>query len=196
MLYRIAHIVRDNFPILWNCVNKMNSFLFVLRYGKRLRNVSAFLLKYAEHYDIYRLADCDKNEIVAFFERQPQEAYSYFHPHGFDMKSIEKLQRNKSFLAYVLRDKQNGHIVGYCFNRAFFHGKGFRGRMVDIGYRGKGLGTLMNKMLDDIGFGLGLRLFETVSKNNIASYKSAVSAGNFVVIKELPNNELFLEILK
>lgn len=55
-------------------------------------------------------------------------------------------------------------IVSYCFNRSFFHGKGFRGRMVDICYRGKGLGTIMNKQLNEVGFGIGLRLFETVNK--------------------------------
>lgn len=36
--------------------------------------------------------------------------------------------------------------------------------MVDINYRGKGLGTLMNKILNEVGFGLGLRLYETVNK--------------------------------
>ena len=90
----------------------------------------------------------------------------------------------------------NDKIAGYCFNRSFFHGKGFRGRMVDIDYRGKGLGTAMNKILDDVGFGIGLRLFESVSKDNIASYKSALSASNIKVVRELPHNELFLEIIK
>jgi hypothetical protein len=42
---------------------------------------------------------------------------------------------------------------------------------------------------------IGLRLFETVSKDNVASYKSALSASNVKVLKELPHNELYLEIL-
>ena len=52
----------------------------------------------------------------------------------------------------------------------FFHGQGFRGRMVDINYHGKGLGTAMNMILNEVGFGIGLRLFETVSKDYVASY--------------------------
>ena len=68
--------------------------------------------------------------------------------------------------------------------------------MADINYRGKGLGTAMNKMLNEVGFGIGLRLFETVSKDNVASYKSALSASNVKVVKELPDNELYLEIVK
>ena len=68
--------------------------------------------------------------------------------------------------------------------------------MVDIEYRGKGLGTTMNKLLNEVGFGIGVRLFETVSKDNVASYKSALSASNVRVVKELPDNELYLEIIK
>jgi len=65
-----------------------------------------------------------------------------------------------------------------------------------IDYRGKGLGTAMNKMLNEVGFGIGLRLFETVSKDNVASYRSAMSASNVKVVKELLHNELYLEIVK
>ena len=67
--------------------------------------------------------------------------------------------------------------------------------MVDIHYRGNGLGTTMNKILNEVGFSIGLRLFETVSKDNVASYRSALSASNVKVVKELPDNELYLEIL-
>lgn len=67
--------------------------------------------------------------------------------------------------------------------------------MVDINYRGKGLGTTMNLLLNKVGFGIGLRLFETVSKDNVASYRSAISASSFRVIEELPHNELYLEII-
>ena len=146
-------------------------------------------------HEVKSLRDVPTEELVSFFGRQPEEAYTFFHPHGFDAKSVKRLQRNRSFLAYVLRDKTNGRIAGYCFNRSFFHGQGFRGRMVDINYRGKGLGTTMNKILNDVGFSIGLRLFETVSKDNVASYKSALSASNVKVLKELPDNELYLEIL-
>ena len=53
----------------------------------------------------------------------------------------------------------------------------------------------MNKLLNEVGFGIGLRLFETVSKDNVASYRSALSASKVKVIKEMPHKELYLEIL-
>ena len=193
MLYKIAHILRDNLNWLWNIIEWMNGMMFSLRYGKRLKRFTFTMVP--DGYEIVPIKDVPTEKLVDFFKRQPEEAYTYFRPHGFDEKSIKRLQKNKAFLGYVLKDKENGEIAGYCFNRCFFHGQGFRGRMVDMNYRGKGLGTAMNKILNEVGFGIGLRLFETVSKDNVASYRSALSASNVKVLKEMEGNELYLEVL-
>ena len=193
MLYKIAHLLRDKLSWLWDLIEMLNGWLFSLRYGKKLEDFTFSTLP--EGYLILKFGDISTKKIVEFFSRQPEEAFTYFRPHGFDEKSIKRLQSNQSFLGYVLKDVSNDKIAGYCFNRCFFHGQGFRGRMVDVDYRGKGLGTAMNKMLNEVGFGIGLRLFETVSKDNVASYRSAMSASNFKVVKEMPHNELYLEIL-
>lgn len=194
MLYAIAHILRDKLGWLWNIIESFNGMLFSLRYGKRMRDFS--FTNIPEGYNLVALRDVSTDSMVEFFEHQPEEAFTYFRPHGFDAKSIKSLQGNSAFLGYVLMDKSNSKIAGYCFNRCFFHGQGFRGRMVDIDYRGKGIGTAMNKILNEVGFGIGLRLFETVSKDNVASYRSAISASNVKVVKEMPHNELYLEILE
>ncbi len=194
MLYKIAHIIRDKFSWLWDIIEYLNSFLFYMRYGKKLENID--FKNIPEGYEVTPINAIETKRMVEFFACQPEDAFKFFHPHGFDEKSIKKLQKNKAFLGYVLLDKLNNKIAGYCFNRCFFHGQGFRGRMVDIEYRGKGLGTTMNKLLNEVGFGIGVRLFETVSKDNVASYKSALSASNVRVVKELPDNELYLEIIK
>lgn len=193
MLYKIAHILRDKLSWLWNIIEWINGLIFYMRYGKKLKFFSFTTVP--DGYDILPIKSIPTNELVSFFEHQPEEAYTYFRPHGFDDKSIKLLQRNKAFLGYVLKDKTNDAIAGYCFNRCFFHGQGFRGRMVDMNYRGKGLGTALNKILNEVGFGIGLRLFETVSKDNVASYRSAMAASNVKVVKELENNELYLEII-
>lgn len=193
MLYAIAHFLKDKLSCLWNFVECINAWLFSMRYGKKLKAFSFSEIPMG--YEVTPMKDLPADQIVAFFKRQPEEAFEFFKPHGFDDKSIKRLQGNKSFLGYLLVDKENGNIAGYCFNRCFFHGQGFRGRMVDMEYRGKGLGTAMNKILNEVGFGIGLRLFESVSKDNIASYRSALSASKVRVVKELPHNELYLEIL-
>ena len=193
MLYKIAHIIRDKFSWLWNVIEWANSVAFSLRYGKKLEAFSFTSIPIG--YELLSLHELATNQLVSFFEHQPEEAFTFFHPHGFDERSLKRLQRNKAFLGYVLQDKTNNQIAGYCFNRCFFHGQGFRGRMVDIDYRGKGLGTAMNKILNEVGFGIGLRLFETVSKDNVASYRSALSASKVKVVKEMEGNEVYLEIL-
>lgn len=198
MLYKIAHILRDKLSWLWNIIEWINGFIFYMRYGRRVNNLNANLNHnklVPEGYELVAMREVQTDDLVRFFNRQPEEAYTYFKPHGFNKKSIKRLQKNRAFLGYVLLDKQNEHIAGYCFNRCFLHGQGFRGRMVDINYRGKGLGTAMNKILNEVGFGIGLRLFETVAKDNVASYRSAMSASNVKVVKELPHNELYLELL-
>lgn len=193
MLYAIAHFLRDKMPWLWDLVDILNSFLFSLRYGSKLKSFKFHNVPTG--FIVVPISEIDAEELVLFFNHQPEEAYTFFHPHGFDSKSIKKLQKSKAFLGYALWDNSIGRMAGYCFNRSFFHGKGFRGRMVDINYRGKGLGTAMNKILNEVGFGIGLRLFETVSKDNVASYKSALSASNVKVVEKMEHNELYLEIL-
>lgn len=192
-LYLLAHTLKDKVPFVWDAIEKVNERLFLLRYGRKTNKVS--VSNVPDGYKLVKMWEMPTEKIVEFFQHQPEEAFTYFRPHRFDGNTIKRLQRNSSYLAYLLIDKSNDKIAGYCFNRCYFMGKGFRGRMVDIDYRGKGLGTAMNKILNEVGFGIGLRLFETVSKDNVASYKSALSASNVKVVEEMDNNELYLEIL-
>lgn len=191
MLYNCAHFLRDKVPCVWNLFDVINSTLFSIRYGKRLRS---FTFKTPlGNYSVCPISTMSTNTLVEFFHRQPDESYRFFKPHGFDASSIMKLQRNKSILGYVLMDADK--IVGYCFIRAFFFGKGFRGRLVDINYRGRGLGVMMNQILNEVGFGIGLKLFETINKENIPSYRSALSASKVKVITEMNNGDLYLQII-
>lgn len=192
MLYKIAHLLREKLSWLWNIIEWNNGVMFYLRYGTKLKNLK--LTTVPKGYTIQEIRDIPTELLINFFAHQPEEAYTFFRPHGFDEKSIKRLQKNKAFLGYVLLENESSNIAGYCFNRCFFHGQGFRGRMVDIDYREKGLGTAMNKILNEVGIGIGLRLFETVSKDNVASYRSAMSASNVKVVMEMPHNELLLEI--
>lgn len=192
--YGIAHDIQTKIPFVWNGIEKVNEILFVLRYGRKIKQLP--LPNPPINCRIVPLKDIPADKIADFFARQPANAFIYFHPHQFDDRSIRRLQRNKSYLAYLLIDNTNHQIAGYCFNRCFFVGKGFRGRMVDINYRKKGFGTAMNRILNEVGFGIGLRLFETVSKDNVASYRSVLSASHVRIVEELLNNELYLEILQ
>ena len=129
MLYKIAHILRDKLSWLWNIIEWINGVIFYMRYGKRVNNLNANLNHnhnnvVPEGYELVTMRKVPTDDLVKFFNRQPEEAYTYFMPHGFDAKSIKLLQSNKAFLGYVLLDKANGTLAGYCFNRCSFMGKG------------------------------------------------------------------------
>lgn len=110
MLYRIAHILRDKFSWAWNIIEWVNAVLFSWRYGKRLKGFAFTAVP--EGYEAIPLRTIATEKLVAFFGRQPKEAFTYFRPHGFDERSIQRLQRNKAFLGYALLDKENGEIAG------------------------------------------------------------------------------------
>ncbi len=191
MLYKIAHIIRDKFGWLWSIIECQNSFLFNMRYGKKLKNFS--FTSVPEGYEVIPISAIETESIVEFFARQPEEAFTYFKPHGFDAKSIKRLQQNKAFLAYVIMLNQD--IVGYVFLRCFFNGKCFRGKMVDFRHRGKGIGKILGTIANEIAYGIGLRMFATVSPENMASLESTKAVNDINIIKQLPNGDYYIEEL-
>lgn len=193
MLYKIAHILRDYFPFLWDLIDIMNSWLFGLRYGGKIALVVDKLNDGIDNCQIKCISELSSEHLAAFFAAQPEEAYKYFKPHGFDVKSLKKLQGYKAFLAYVVLDGDK--IVGYFFMRSFFWGKTYIGRMVDVNYRGKGIAKMMNRKTMEIAGILGLRVFQTISPENISSLKSAEAENELRIIKTMPNGDLYVENL-
>ena len=89
MLYAIAHFLRDKLPFIWDLVDILNSWLFGIRFGKKLRAVEADVLsKYEAEtgMKVVPMAEVDTLVLVDFFAAQPEEAYTFFKPHGFDAK--------------------------------------------------------------------------------------------------------------
>lgn len=193
MLYALAHFLREKCSFIWDLVDKLNAYLFSLRYGRKIKQISSVLKQSDSIYTIVAISDCTTDNLEAFFAAQPNEAFTYFHPHGFDDKSLKKLQGNKAFLAYVV--KEGDIIVGYFFLRSFFFGKTFIGRMVDAANRGKGIAKKINRVTFDIANLLGIRVFQTISPENISSLKSAEAENELRIIKTMLNGDLFVENL-
>lgn len=104
MLYKMAHVVKDKMPWLWELVSLLNSQFFRMRYGKRM---SFFELDFLADrdcagYNVISIREVDADEMVEFFTRQPVEAYKFFKPHGFDALSIRKLQKDRAFFGVCL----------------------------------------------------------------------------------------------
>lgn len=187
MLYKLAHILRDRCPWIWDGIELMDSYLFYMRYGRKLRGIEEILKRYQERYTVVPLNKEDIPMAVEFFKRQPEEAFTFFKPHGFDGKTLGKIQRSRSFLAYLVKD--NEEIVGYFFLRCYFMGKAFRGYMVDHGHRNMGISKLTARVMTDITEHIGIPSFGTIAPENIASMKSQ----NATIIEQLENGDYYVK---
>lgn len=200
MLYSLAHILRDHFAFLWEWIENINSFLFYLRYYRKLKKLPSVLKAHCgticitdgkKRALVIRMSTLDDAEtLVSFFERQPEEAFRFFRPHSFDIDTIKRLLARTSFVIGVVTCEEK--IIGYFFIRSFVHGRGFLGKMVDCQWQGRGIGKLMCKAAMDMSDALGIRMFESINKNNLASMRSS-SVLKQVVVKELEDGDLLIE---
>lgn len=190
MIYELAHTLQKHFPFLWKCIEAVNGRCFKLLFGKKLKRIPQTVSDYP---GISMVSLEDVSDLAFFFSKQPEASFKYFRPHGFDEVSLRKLISNPSFLMYIIRGKDA--IIGYFFLRCFFTGKAFLGKMVDSEQQGRGIGKMMCSCAMDIATALGLRMFESISKDNLASLYSSQSVLNVRVIKEMDNDYLYLEDL-
>lgn len=193
MLYELAHTIQSRLPFLWDILEGINSGLFSLRYGRKLKKAASVLQGYSERFQIREAVISDVPNLVTFFVEQPEEAYTFFKPHAFDAKTIKKLIIRKSYLFFIVFDGEK--IVGYYFLRCFFMGKSYLGKMVDVKCRGKGIGKIMCLSAMDVATTLGIHMFETISKDNLASLYSTQKVLDTRIIEEMPNNYLYIEDL-
>ena len=76
LLYKIAHVVRDKLTCLWNFIELVNSWLFSIRFGSKLK--SFCFSEILEGYRIVPIKDIATERMVAFFGHQPKEAFVFF----------------------------------------------------------------------------------------------------------------------
>ena len=183
--YNVAHWLRDKLPFLWVIVEDANSILFRVRYGGWVEHVESEAFKMTAPYKMIPIAQIPTKELVAFFHRQPEDLYRCFTPHGFEDKDISHLQKNASFLAYVL--KHDDEIVAYFFLRCYFNGECYFGRLVNYQHARQGIGTLINKVSFYMSESLHMNSFQTISSDNIASIKSCSRAYRLQPIRTITN---------
>lgn len=200
MLYRLAHFLRDYWGFLWNWAEGLNSFLFYIRYRKKIKMLPLVMKRYCNDGRVMRIATVeDADALASFFSRQPEGDFEFFRPHGFDRNSLLPLIRRTSFLMFVVEtvkpETQESEIVGYFFLRSFVHGQTYLGKMVDHEHQGQGIGKLMCKAAMDVAVTLGVRMFESINKKNMASMRSTGAVLKQVVLEELEHGDLLIEDL-
>lgn len=184
MLYKLAHLIQEKYPRVWDIVEVLNAAICGWKIGcGRLLETHGDGIRFSDTNDAGRLAD--------FFERQPEESYKWFRPHAFDEATLRTLLGSKSYIIYVMEEDEE--IIGYAFLRCFMNGKCFLGKMVDVNHQGKGVCTKLCKVGMDIAVKTGFRMFESINKDNIGSMKASQKACDVIVVEELNNGDLLIE---
>lgn len=188
----ILIFIKHHIPFIWNIVEYINSQLFYILYRKRLEFLGE---KYSQSKDSVRILRIeDMVALSEFFNKQPADSFEYFKPHAFDYNSLVKKNKDKSFI--MIGVFSNNEIIGYGFLRCFFNGKAFRGKIVDISHQGHGIAKQIGSVLTDMATLMHLRLFATISKDNVKSISSSSAVNRIKILKELPGNYIYVEYLR
>jgi hypothetical protein len=188
--------IKHRLPFLWRGIDWLNAVLFRLLHGDRVdkeaeRCFREFTL---QGYQFRALNECDLEALSNLLDRQTAGRLDYFKPHRFDRKSLERVVRNPAFLMFGAFN--NDLLVGYFFLRCFWNRKCFVGRLIDEPYERKGIGRVMNQILYHTAWRAEFRCLTTVSKNNALVMRSHANNPTFRVLKELPNDYLFVEFVQ
>lgn len=194
MLYEIAHVIKERFRFIWDMVEWGNATAFSLMKGNAMKKIPSVLEGCSEKYEIRLAETSDVEGLVEFFAKQPEEAFTFFKPHEFDAKAVEKVVKNKAFLTFVV--KEQDEIVGYFFLRCFVNGKAFRGKMVDKEHQGRGIAKLMGVAMTKVATALGVSMFGSISPENYASLASAKASNEVKIHKTLENGYYYIEFLE
>lgn len=198
MIYELGHWVKAKCQFLWKMLEWGNSIIFSVVYNKKLECIDGLINEgVCVPYEMKPIQKDDVNDLWLFFSQQPPEAFRFFKPHGFDKMSLEKIVDNKSFLSFVVIEisVEKTEIVGYAFMRCFANGAAYRGYMVDANHRGKGLAKMMGEMLNRVGDALGLKMYKSISPENIASMKVTQAVCDIEILKTLDNGDYLIKCM-
>lgn len=194
MLYELAHIIKDKFGILWDVLEWINAEVFSLMHNKGMKHIPELLEACSVKYSLRLATIDDVEQMVAFFNAQPEAAFKFFRPHEFGAEGIRKVVANKSFLTFLAMDGEE--IAGYFFMRSFVNGKTFKGYIVGIEHRGMGVAEEMGLAMNRIAKELGLRMYKSISPENPASLAVTKKVNEIKVIKTLDNGDILVECLE
>lgn len=186
--------IKHKLPSLWLFAERVNGKLAALRF-KGLKAKTRFILQkpHLEGFSFSEVKNEDIQAIIDLYSRQQHEYVRNFYPHSFDSSTLESMVANDAYCLMKVTENSSGNIVGYFFIRSFFVGKAFHGLLTDEPYANRGIGATMWKISMDICKSVGLRMFATMAKDNVASYKSAENGTDVNIINPLENDYILIE---
>jgi len=193
---RLLIFIKHHFHFLWNSLEWFNGIIFDLMYRPLMGRIlpGVFSEFASPPYTYRRLEIYDMPLLYELLRAQPESDLKYFRPHAFDLKSLEKQSRKKSFL--MMGAFTDNKMIGYFFLRFFINKKCFVGRLIDTGYRGRSIGFVMNEIMYETAWRMNFRCLSTISRNNIAVIRAHSKNPTMMVVKELQNDYLLVEFVK
>lgn len=196
LIVKILIHVEHRYPFLWRAIEGINGSIFQLLYGRKFaRNIARSCEEFSINGIGARpLVPEDLPALEALLARQSPERVAYFHPHGFDSRSLRERFRTPCFLMMgVFKERE---MAGYFFLRCFSTRKCFVGRLVDEPYEGQGIGRMMNSIMYDVGWRSGFRVLSTISKHNRRVLRAHAHNEALKVLRELANDYLLVEFVR
>lgn len=191
-LLSIFKKIKNSCPWLWNAIESLNGLLIKLFYGRKLNKSIEDSLGYEYQHTYRKLNINDSEKLVKFIKEQPIGFDKFFKPHSFDNVTYRRVLSCGTYVLIGCFDEDR--LVGYCFIRFFINKSAFRGKIVDKEYQGRGIAKQMGLIMSKVASNAGFKVYATISKDNVASLKSAKYGSSIEVIKELPDNYLYVEI--
>lgn len=198
MIYELAHLIKRKCSFIWNVIEWGNSVVFSLKFRKGLKNLNHLInVSVPQPYTLRVAGKDDVGKLVAFFNKQPKDSFRFFNPHGFDERSVSKVVRQTSFLTFLLIEQNENveEIVGYAFMRSFTNGSAYRGYMIDVAHRGRGLAKIIGYGLNSVGDALHLEMFKSISPQNPASLKVTQAVCDIEILRTLDNGDYLIKCI-
>jgi hypothetical protein len=194
MITRILLYIKHHLKFLWRIIENINSLLFSFLHRKKVyRNANARIALRNDIFTCKILGNSDLVKLQNLINTQHEKDLTYFKPHGFDIKSLRRLNADPAFLMMGVFEKDK--LVGYFFLRCFWNRKCFVGRLIDYKYRGKGIGWIMNNIMYNVAWDSGFRCLSTISRNNSAVMTAHSRNPAMIILKELQNDYLLVEFV-
>lgn len=188
--------IKHNFKFIWKIIEWGNGIVFSKIYGTKMEHTLPHVLqeniKPPLKFRRLNLADADK--LFKLIKSQETIDLKYFKPHGFDINSIRRQFRIRSFLMMGVFDKNE--MIGYFFLRFFANRTCFVGRIIDKNFRGQGIGHVMNDIMYETAWRMKFRCLSSISRKNESVMRAHARNRKMIILKELKNNYILVEFLQ
>lgn len=188
----LALKIKHSCPGLWRLVERVNGRITSKFLRGKQQEIQSVLAAHSTQTTVYSLVEPDDLENLSrFLNGFGEEQLVYFHPHGFDLPTLERLFSQGGFL--LMKVETDNRLAGYFFLRLFLNRRAFAGLIVDEKQRGKGIGRHIWQIAFEICEIIGCSMFATINRENEASLGSIGNGLEYMVVEKLPHDYLLVK---